>query len=164
MYLYFSEKTFIDKEDTIYPPIIYWIWLTSPRKVRSFYAFWFYGLPSAYDSVYRGKATETGVMANLVTPVKLTDKLVWYNSLNYFYWQVDNDENMPMDIQNPIQVHGFILRTGIYYRFDESRSLQVLLAPRLMTDFVQTDTDHLQWGGLAVYDKRDHDDLKIGFG
>jgi len=123
-----------------------------------------YGLPSAYDSVYRGKATETGVMANLVAPVKLTDKLVWYNSLNYFYWQVDNDENMPVEIQNPIQVHGFILRTGVYYRFDESRSLQVLFAPRLMTDFVHNDTDNLQWGGLAVYDKRYHERLKIGFG
>lgn len=123
-----------------------------------------YGFPSAYDSVYRGKATETGVMANLVAPVKFTDKLVWFNSLNYFYWQADNDENMPADIQNPIQVHGFILRTGIYYRLDKSRSLQVLLAPRLMTDFAHIDTDHLQWGGLAVYDKRYHEGLKIGFG
>jgi hypothetical protein len=123
-----------------------------------------YGFPSSYDSVYQSKATETGVMANFVAPVEVSDKLVWYNSLNYFYWQVDNDENMPADIQNPIEVHGFILRTGVYYKFDDSRALQVLLAPRLMTDFVNIDTDHLQWGGLAVYDKRYHESLKIGFG
>ncbi|MGB5242553.1 MAG: DUF6268 family outer membrane beta-barrel protein [Lutimonas sp.] len=123
-----------------------------------------YGFPSSYDSVYKGKATETGLMANLVAPVRLSEKLIWYNSLNYFYWQVENGENMAMDIQNPIQVHGFILRTGIYYQFDDSKALQVLLAPRLMTDFAQTDTEHLQWGGLVVYDKRVHDDLKIGFG
>ncbi|MFD1314774.1 DUF6268 family outer membrane beta-barrel protein [Namhaeicola litoreus] len=123
-----------------------------------------YGFPSSYDSVYQSKATESGVMANLVAPVKLSEKLVWYNSLNYLYWQVYNDENLSEELQNPIRVHGFILRTGIYYELDDERSFQILFAPRLMTDFFNIEANHFQWGGIAVYDKQYHEGLKIGFG
>jgi len=103
-------------------------------------------------------------MASLVAPAKLSEKSIWYSSLNYFYWGVDNDEEMAEDIMNPIQVHGFILRTGLIQTFEKDRTLQVLLAPRLMTDFNGVDGDHLQMGGIVIYEKKYSDKLKIGYG
>ena len=123
-----------------------------------------YGLPSSYDSIYAGKATETGLMAALAVPVPVSEKSIWYNSLNYFYWHVRSDEQMPEDLIDPIRVHGFILRTGLYQKLGGGRALQLLLAPRFMTDMQHVDSDHLQWGGLALYDKRYRDDLLLGFG
>lgn len=123
-----------------------------------------YGFPSSYDSIYQGKGTETGIMASLVAPAKLSEKSIWYSSLNYFYWGVDNDEEMAEDIMNPIQVHGFILRTGLIQTLEKDRTLQVLFAPRLMTDFNGVDGDHLQMGGIVLYEKKYSDKLKIGYG
>ena len=123
-----------------------------------------YGLPSSYDSIYDEKASEKGFMASLTLPVRISKSNIWYNSLNYFYWNIDGEEDRPDDILNPIHVHGLILRTGPYITLDAGRAIQVLLAPRLMTDFENIDMDHLQWGGLVLYDKRYRDDLLIGFG
>ena len=123
-----------------------------------------YGFPSKYDSVYNSKAQETGVMMSLVAPVKISEKTIWYNSLNYFYWNVNNEEDMPDQIINPIDVHGLILRTGVYHKFENGRAIQLLLVPRLMTDFKNVDSDHFQWGGIAVYEKRYKKSLKMGFG
>ena len=123
-----------------------------------------YGFPTAYDSIYQGKGTETGFMASAVVPAVLSEKSIWYSSLNYFYWGVDNDEVMADDIMNPIRVHGFILRTGLIKEFDKGRSLQLIFAPRFMTDFKNVNSDHFQLGGIATYGKRYSEKLKIGFG
>ncbi len=58
-------------------------------------------------------------MINLAAPIKLSEKFMWYNSLNYFYWNVDNDETMPDEISNPISIHGFILRTGMITKLSD---------------------------------------------
>lgn len=71
---------------------------------------------------------------------------------------------MPEDVMNPIQVHGFILRTGLIQKFEEDRSLQILFAPRLMTDFKNVNSDHFQWGGIVVYEKKYRETLRMGFG
>ena len=123
-----------------------------------------YGFPTVYDSIYEGKGTETGFMASMVAPAVLSEKSVWYSSLNYFYWGVNNDEEMPQDIMNPIRVHGFILRTGLIRELDNGRSLQLIFAPRFMTDFKNVSSDHIQLGGIVTYGKRYSDKLKLGFG
>lgn len=123
-----------------------------------------YGFPAAYDSIYKGKGTEYGITASMVAPAVLSEKSIWYSSLNYFYWGVDNDEEMPQDLMNPIRVHGLILRTGIVHEFERGRSLQVLFAPRFMSDFKGVDKDHLQLGGIVIYGKRYSENLKLGFG
>lgn len=123
-----------------------------------------YGFPASYDSIYEGKGTETGFMGTLVTPARLSDKSIWYSSLNYFYWGVDNSEDMDAGIVNPIRVHGFILRTGLVQTLGNGNVLQLILAPRLMTDFKGVDTDHLQWGGIAMYRKEFSERLTMGFG
>lgn len=123
-----------------------------------------YGFPAAYDSIYSGKGTETGIMTSAVVPVKLSEKSIWYNGLNYFFWGVDNDEMMPQDLMNPIRVHGFVLRTGLIQQLEKQRYFQVLFAPRFMTDFKNINSKHFQLGGIGLYGKRYSDRLKLGFG
>lgn len=123
-----------------------------------------YGFPQAYDSVYDGKAKEYGVMIDLKAPIKMSEKSIWYNSVNYFYWHVGNDENMPAEEVNPIALHGIILRTGLYQKFSKERAIQIFLAPRFMSDFQSVDGSHFQMGGLVLYEKRFKEDLKMGFG
>lgn len=123
-----------------------------------------YGSPVSYDSIYEGKGTETGMMASLVAPARLSEKSIWYSSLNYFYWGVDNDEDMNADIMNPIRVHGFILRTGLVKTLENGNVLQLIFAPRLMTDFKGVDTEHLQLGGVGTYKLEFSERLTMGFG
>ena len=123
-----------------------------------------YGFPQSYDSIYDGKATEYGVMMDLKAPIEMSEKSIWYNSLNYFYWHVSDGEEMPEDIANPIDLHGIILRTGLYQKFSKDRGIQIFLAPRFMSDFQNVDGSHFQMGGLELYEKRFKDNLKMGFG
>ena len=123
-----------------------------------------YGFPQSYDSIYKSKANEYGAMAALVAPIKMNEKSIWYNSLNYFYFLVENDEDTPPEIMNPIDVHGIILRTGLYQKFSKDRAIQIFFAPRLMTDFNNINADHFQMGGLVLYEKKFREGLKMGFG
>ncbi len=123
-----------------------------------------YGFPQTYESVYTGKATELGSMVNLAAPIQINEKSMWFTSLNYFYWNVTNDETMPADIVNPINLHGFIFRTGIISKFSEGKELQLLFTPRLMSDLNNIDGDHFQWGGLAMYKKKFSNQLTMAFG
>ena len=123
-----------------------------------------YGFPQSYDSVYIGKAKEYGAMANLVVPIKFSEKTIWYNSVNYLYFHVTNDEDMPIDIANPINLHGIILRTGLYQKFSKDRAIQIFFSPRLMSDFNNIDNNHFQFGGMVMYEKKYSSKLEIGFG
>lgn len=123
-----------------------------------------YGFPAPYDSIYSGKGTESGISAALVAPVRLSKRSIWYSGINYFFWGVDNDEVQPDTIMNPIRVHGFILRTGLIHQFNNGSALQVLIAPRFMTDFTNVNSTHLQWGGIVTYDKEYNEAFKLGFG
>ena len=123
-----------------------------------------YGFPSPYDSIYQGNGTESGISVALVAPVALSKKSIWYSGLNYFFWGVDNDEIQPESVMNPIRIHGFVLRTGLIQQLKNGNSLQLLFAPRFMTDFANVDATHWQLGGIAVYDKKYNDHFKLGFG
>jgi len=72
-----------------------------------------FGFPQSYTDIYDGKATEYGTMVSLAAPIQLTEKTMWFNSVNYFYWNVSNEETMPNLVSNPINIHGFLLRTGM---------------------------------------------------
>ncbi len=123
-----------------------------------------YGFPSSYDSIYDGKAREYGSMIGLVVPIKISEKSIWYNSLNYFYSHVSDDEIMPTNIANPINLHGIILRTGLYKKFSRDRGIQIFFSPRLMSDFQNINKTHFQYGGMILYENRYSDKLKMGFG
>ena len=125
-----------------------------------------FGAPKPYESgsPYTGEATETGAMVNLVVPIVMNEKNIWYSSVNYMHWNVDSDETMAPELANPINVHGIILRTGLIHELPNGNSLQLLFAPRLMTDFNNIDSRHFQLGGTFVYEKRYHKGLKVGYG
>jgi hypothetical protein len=123
-----------------------------------------YGFPEPYDSIYKSKAKEFGGSANLVAPIQLSEKSIWYNSVNYFYWHVSNDEQMNSDISNPINLHGIILRTGLYQKFSKDRNLKIFFTPRLMSDFNNVNAKHFQYGGMFLYGKKYNENLSMGFG
>ena len=119
-----------------------------------------YGTPQPYDSTLSGKATEFGFFGGLTVPVVINKRTIWYNSLNYFYFHVDNEPEMPADWANPINLHGFILRTGLYQKFDKGRGMQLLFVPRLMSDLVSVDGNSFQFGGLFMYEKNTRKSLQ----
>lgn len=125
-----------------------------------------FGSPQPYegDSGSHGKASETGAMINLVVPVVLNKKQIWYTSINYMQWSVNNDKSMPTDIANPIKIHGLILRTGLLQKLPNGNSIQAVFIPRLMSDFKNITANHFQFGGTFIYEKIYHDRLKIGYG
>lgn len=125
-----------------------------------------FGTPQPFnqESTYNGKTSETGAMLNLVVPIVLNEKQIWYNSLNYMFWNVNNDIIMPDNIANTISIHGLILRTGLIQKLSNGNSIQAVFSPRLMTDFKNVDAKHFQLGGTFIYEKVYHKALKIGYG
>ena len=123
-----------------------------------------YGFPQTYDSIYQSKAREAGFMADLVAPVKINESNVWYNILNYFYWNVGNEEENPAELVNPLYLHGINLRTGLYRNLSGGRDFQLFLAPRFMSDLKNIKADHFQMGALFLYEKKFRKELKMGFG
>jgi hypothetical protein len=117
-----------------------------------------------YDSVIPGKAKETGAFVGINLPVPITKKSIFYNNLSYFYFHVNSETELPDSLADPINLHGFILRTGLVQRLGNGRSLQLLISPRIMTDMKGGGTDNFQLGGLAMYEKKYSDKLTIGYG
>jgi len=123
-----------------------------------------YGFPASYEDKYQEKASEVGTFLNLTFPVKLSEKTIWYNSLNHFYFKVDGDPTIPEGQINPIKVNGLILRTGLYQKFSNGTGMQLLFAPRLMSDFENLDKNSIQLGGIFMYEKIFSKDLSASFG
>jgi len=123
-----------------------------------------YGLPQPYENTFSGKATEITSMVNLKAPIVFNDKNIWYNDLTYNYFAVNNDITMPDYMANPIRLHGFILQTGLVHRFSKSSAVQLLFAPRYMTDFTGKGLNRWQWGGIFMYEKVFRENLMMRFG
>jgi len=122
------------------------------------------GFPQTYNSDYNGDAKEKGVMVNLAVPIKLSEKTMWYSSVNYFYWNVTNNETMPSDILNPINIHGILFRTGIIQKLSNDREIQILAVPRLMSDLNNISIDHFQFGGIFMFKKIYSEKLTVSYG
>jgi len=126
-----------------------------------------YGLPKEYkDDAYTGKATEWGSINSLTAGFKLGKRSMLAINVNHFYFNVQNDPNpeFPSNFANPIKINGFILRTGLIQDFGEGRALQILVAPRLMSDFANMDGRSFQMGAVASYKKKYRDEFSIGGG
>jgi hypothetical protein len=123
-----------------------------------------YGLPQPYENTYTEEATETGTFLGLLVPVPLSENTIWINSLNHFYFNVQGGNEIPSGIADPVKLNGFILRTGLYQKFDKGRGIQVLFAPRLMTDFNNVDKNHWQFGAILAYEKIFNERLGMSFG
>lgn len=127
-----------------------------------------YGIPAEYkDNAYSGKATEWGSINSFTAGVKLGKNAMWAINLNHFYFNVQGDPDPVFpdgDIADPIKLNGFILRTGLLYNLSNGRSFQLLVAPRLMSDFQHVDGNSFMLGAVASFKKRFRDELSIGFG
>ncbi len=111
------------------------------------------------------KATETTGLVNIKLPVVFkNNKTIWYTDLTYNYSAVNSSVNFGDSLHNPIQLHGFILQTGWVQKFSRDRAIQLLLAPRLMSDFQNMDSRSLQLGAIGLFEKKFSDKLIIRFG
>lgn len=123
-----------------------------------------YGFPASYDSSLAGKAKESGIYAALVIPAPITNKTIWYNSINYFYFHVDNEPVFSANIADPLDLHGFLFRTGLYQKFNNGRAIQLLFVPRHMSDLNNARGNSFQFGALAMFEKKYNETLTISFG
>jgi len=121
------------------------------------------GFATGYDSV-SGKAKESGSFIGLTVPIPVNKKTIIYNSINYFYFHLKDEPKEGRPAINPMDLHGFILRTGIIQRLNNDQSLQLLLSPRLMSDLEGFGAKNWQMGFLAMYEKKFSETLIMGFG
>ncbi|MCK5168985.1 MAG: hypothetical protein KAQ75_03820, partial [Bacteroidales bacterium] len=108
--------------------------------------------------VNNDKNFETVIMSNLSLPIVLKDSSIWYTSVDYQYFSMNN-EYLSTDV-NPIEtfnLHGFLIRTGYIHKFNSKQSLQVLFVPRYMSDFNASFSKSLQLGGIVMYEKVKND-------
>ena len=97
-------------------------------------------------------------------PIRFGANTIWYNDFTYVYSQVDNKIPLPDAIVDPIQLHGFILQTGLVQQFNNGTALQLLLTPRFMTDFESVNSKNWQLGGIALFEKQYNSNLILRYG
>jgi len=127
-----------------------------------------YGLPTGYKEDLIGipsaEFTESGILNSLTAGFKLAPRTTFGINVNHFYFNVKDDAFQHDGIASPINVHGIILRTGIVQKVGDAGTLQLLLAPRLMSDFKNMDGNSFQLGALASYAKASSEDFTWGVG
>lgn len=126
-----------------------------------------YGFPGEYKDPDRGgDAAEWGMINSLTIGKKLGKGSTIALNVNHFYFNVQGQPgtDFPSTIASPVSVNGIILRTGVIQDLGRGRSLQVLVAPRIMSDFINVDKNSYMLGGVLAYKKKYRDDLSIGFG
>lgn len=121
-----------------------------------------YGPPQPYEDG-TGEATETGILSNLKLPIVFNEKTIWYSELTYQSFNVDYSNEIAGEIM-PIGLHGFILQTGLVQRISDRNAFQLLVVPRLMSDFNNVDVSHWQLGGIALYEIKYSDKLMMRYG
>lgn len=123
-----------------------------------------YGLPQEYNPQLSEKAHETVGLVSLKLPVVFSNKTIWYSDIAYTYSKVTNGLSLSETVMNPIELHGLVLQTGLVQRIDETRAFQLLFVPRFMSDFKNPGSDAWQFGGVALYEKKYSENLRLRFG
>jgi len=101
----------------------------------------------------QSKNYETAFMSNLNLPIVLKDSSIWYTSLDYQYFAVNNTYSSVYPDFEGFRLHGFIFKTGYIYRFNSKSFLQILFSPRYMGDFNASFSKSIQLGGLVMYER-----------
>ncbi|MFC2081500.1 DUF6268 family outer membrane beta-barrel protein [Bacteroidota bacterium] len=124
-----------------------------------------FGLATNYENPYQDqKATESGVLVNAKLPIPFSETTIWFSQITYTDFIVKNDIQMPSGVSNPLNLHAFIFQTGLYKKFGNDQGMLILFAPRFMTDFENTSGKNFQPGGIIMYEKKFHDQLRMRFG
>lgn len=123
-----------------------------------------YSPPAAYQEM-PGSASEITGLINLKLPVVLkNNRSIWYSDLTYTYSQVTAESDFADSSAQSVQVHGFILQTGFVQKLDESHAIQILFAPRFMSDMKNVDSRSFQLGAVALFEKQFSKKLLMRFG
>ena len=123
-----------------------------------------YSLPQSYKDTYTGEAQELGFSFAAQYGKNVTKNSMIAINVNHFYFNVQGDPAIPDNIANPMILNGTVVRTGLIQSFSNGRKLQLLLAPRLMSDFKNLDGNSFQMGAVVSFERRFNDALKLGFG
>jgi len=123
-----------------------------------------YGFPGSYQAPYSGEAKELGSIIDIKAGIPLTDKTTIPINVNHFYFNIQGGTDIPAGEVGPVVLNGLIVRTGLLQKFSRGRSIQILVAPRLMSDFKQGMENSFQIGGLVTYEKIFREELIMSFG
>jgi uncharacterized protein DUF6268 len=123
-----------------------------------------YGFPQQAGEPVLDRNSEIGTLMNLKLPIVISKNTIWYSSLTYVYSYVQSDGDLEPNVANPIEINGFIVQSGLVQSLNEKQKLQLLFAPRYMTDFKNTTKDNWQFGGLALFENTYSDKLVMRFG
>ena len=121
-----------------------------------------YELP--YDAADVPKGQEYSGMVNLKLPIVLDSNNIWFTNLTYMSNNVRVDGSLPDTMAHPLHLHAMILQTGWIRKFSRGRSIQLLFIPRFTGDYKNVSSDNLQFGGIAMFEKRFNKKLKLKFG
>lgn len=123
-----------------------------------------YGFPQNAGKPISGTNSEIGMLINVKIPIVISDKTIWFNSITYISSHVESDATLSSEIANPINIHGIILQAGIVQTLNKKQKIQVLFAPRFMSDFENVTKDNWQFGGIALFENRYNENLMLRFG
>lgn len=110
----------------------------------------------------QANAAENVALLNLKIPIVFSESTIWYNDLTYQGFVVDYDG--ASSVIDPTRLHGLILQTGLVRKLSETTGFQLLLAPRFMSDFQQLGWQHVQLGGIGLFEKKYSDRLLMRYG
>lgn len=124
-----------------------------------------YGFPASYDKPLNGKATELSSLINLKAPIVINDKTIWYSDFTYTGHLIrHNLKPEPEGMLTTLNLHAFILQTGINQKISERDRIQILLVPRYTTDFEGSRSENWQLGAIGLYEHRMSSRLLMRFG
>ena len=123
-----------------------------------------YSFPQNFEdnSLPRGK--EHIWHMNLKAPIVLSKTNTWYNEVSYYNFRLNGNDETPANIAGPVNLHGVVMQTGLVHRLDNNHALMLLFVPRLMGDLKSGDGKNVQYGGIALYEKRFNESLTMRFG
>jgi len=122
-----------------------------------------YGQPTAFDD-FDGEAQESGLFINVKLPVILSDKTIWFNNLTYTGSAVQSEFDSPEISAPDLNLHAFILQTGLVQKLEKDRAIQLLFVPRFMSDLKDPNSGAWQFGAIGLYEKRYHKKLRLRYG
>ncbi|MFT6996683.1 MAG: hypothetical protein ACJAQ4_000424 [Cryomorphaceae bacterium] len=122
-----------------------------------------WGQPSAFND-FDGEAQESGLLLNLKLPVVLSEKTIWYNNFTYTNSAVKSDFDSPELSAPDLNLHAFILQTGLVQKLKNDQAIQVLFVPRFMSDLKDPGSGAWQFGAIVLYEKRYSEKLRMRYG
>ncbi|MDN5213476.1 DUF6268 family outer membrane beta-barrel protein [Fulvivirgaceae bacterium BMA12] len=138
--------------------------LFAQNSIDLFTVAWQYGFPQHYENNLPQKARDDFWNVNLKVPIVLSETNTWYNEISYYNFHIKGDDELPVAVNNPANLHGIIMQTGLMHRFNEKDAMILLFVPRLMGDLRHHNPKNFQFGGIALFERKINTSLTMRFG